>query len=546
MHWWDRNEDEFLWDSVARKTKTHAITGVTVTRPGSGPGSKQSAQLLTAPSRAEIYTRVIPDLLAVVRQDNDARVIQSALIALGQAIRPPFQDPLLEVLPSLLAKGEPSVQVAAALALGLSTSHEGTQTLISLMSCDSEGHRLVQSPSVSGQLRSAAALALGYGNDPAAVPALIDLIERLSESENEIRTNAVMALGLMDNDASGRAASWLAHKLSDQRLDPAVKSAIPVALARLHRPGAKEVLLSAIQDRDSDRWVVQSSAIGLGRLATMDDEDTLLALARLVEKSKDGPTRRFALLSLARIGAADTATSDNAQAHKDLVRLLSQTVSRPHHQLDQPLAAVAAGLYARGRDEAREILCDRVMAEYDDCNDPETKGAYAISLGLMGVSDAVDLVHDDYVSIKSDGFRRHAAVALGLLNAHESSRELLCQELLREGATPPLRRAVAAALRMLGDQDASGLAAASFGETSSLQSRVSLAVSMGMMRHRESIHTLATATSNDALDDSSRASAAQALGHVVERTSRPWYARLSIDSNMSAPRNTLSALLPLR
>lgn len=539
--WWDRNEDEFLW-STQPPAGSHSLTAATTLLRGQG----RTTTATPGPSRAEVYTRIVPDLLSVIAEDDDARVLNAALMALGRTVDPPFHDPLLEALPALLSRDELPVQMAATMALGLSASLDGTETLIQLMRCSAEGHRLVQASFVPSQVRAAAALALGYGNDPAAIPALMDMIERAPSAENETRTSAVMALGLMDNSAAGRAASWLARKLSDRRLDPVVKSAIPVALARLHRPGASEALLAVLDDRDSDRWVVQSTAIGLGRLASVGDSDAVEALTRLAEREKDGPTRRFALLSLARIGAADTEAHNHQQLHADLVRFLGQSVSRPDHKLDRPWAALAAGLYARGRSEAKDVLAERVRTAYDDIHDPDIKGAFALSLGLMGAEDAVDTLRDDYITVKNDRFRRHVAVALGLLGAGRPSRDLLRGELVREGADPGLRRAVGAALRMLGDRDAADVAATSFGETSSLQTRTSLAASMGMMRNRSNIDTLQRATLDVTLDDESRASAARALGHVVEKTAMPWYARLSIDSNVAAPRDTLSALLSVR
>jgi len=539
--WWDLNEDEFLW-TARPQGSSYAVSGAG----GLPTGRRRHTPTAQGTSRSALYTQIVPDLLELVANDDDTRVVNAALMALGRAVDPPFHDPLLEAMPSLLAQGDLPVQMAATMALGLSSSSDGTETLIQLMSCSGDGHQLVHASFVPAQVRAAAALALGFGNDPAAIPALMDIIERSPASENETRTSAVMALGLMDNNAAGRAASWLARRLSDRRLDPAVKSAIPVALARLNRPGAQEALLEVLEDRDSDRWVQQSAAIGMGRLASMDDDDTLAALMRLVEKQKDGPTRRFALLSLARIGAADSEASKHGEAHDELIDLLSQSVSRPDHKLDRPWAALAAGLYARGQPGARPVLQDRVMAAYNDIHDADTKGAFALSLGLMGADDAVDTLRSDYVSVMNDRFRRHVAVSLGMLGAGKESRDLLRGELVREGAASGLRRAVGAALGMLGDEFAPQVAATSFGETSSLETRTSLAASMGMMRDASNVGTLQLASLDHDLDDETRASAALALGHLVETTTMPWYARLSIDSNASAPRNTLASLLPSR
>jgi HEAT repeat protein len=535
--WWDRNADEFLW-SAKRSDSEHAITAASSLLTGHGRQPRGSASL----NRAKVYTQIVPQLLSIVEQDDDPRVVYAALIALGRAIAPPFHDPLLELMPAALARDSLPVQTAATLALGLAGGIDGTATLIDLMSCNTAGHRLVNAASVPGVVCSSAALALGFGNDPAAVPALMDAVERLPSSENEIRTNAVMALGLMDNSASGRVASWLARKLSDRRLDPIVKSAIPVALARLNRSGAIEALQAVLADRDSDRWVVQSTTIAMGRLANMADDEALSALSKLVDKAKDGPTRRFALISLARIGSADTSPDTHLEAHSDLLKLLKQQVSHPDRKLDRPWAALAAGIYARGQSSARSVLADRVRAVYDDVHDPDMKGAYALSLGLMNADEAIDTLREDYIDVMSDGFRRHAAVALGLLGA-TSARDMLRGDLVREGAEPALTKALGTALFLLDDDRAAAVAAASFGETSSLQARTSLASSLGMLRDDSSIALLQAAAADSDLDVISRASAARALGQLVEKTTLPWYARLSIDSNVAAPRDTLAELL---
>lgn len=540
--WWDRNEDELLWSAATLPVSRAASTGAT--GPLTGRGRRAEADP-NAPNRAEVYTRIVPELLALVDADPDPRLLDATLVALGQAVDPPFHDPVLDALPALLAHQDRTVQAAATLSLGLLGSPEATESLLALASCSTEGHHLVGASSVPPRLRSLAALALGYGNDPDAVQPLMDLIAKLPESESQTRAHAAMALGLMDNPAVGRAAAWMARQLSNRRLDPAVASALPVALARLGRPGAREALLAVLDDRDSDRWVVQSTAIALGRLGDLGDAEVLEALQDLVADAKDGPTRHFALISLARLGAADPSPATHREAHDDLAKLLADQVHDPDRRMDRPWAALAAGLYGRAQLEARPLLSGRLLEAYDDVNDVAERGAYALGLGLLGAAEAAPRLRADYGEVMDDGFRRHVATSLGLMGDDDAA-DILVGDLDREGMDPALRRSLGAALRLLGDGRARLVAARAFQDSDSLDTRLSAARSLAMLRDGRSVPMLAAAAGDEDLDALSRASACAALGRVIEKTTLPWYARACIDSNFTVPTGALEEVLALR
>ena len=76
-----------------------------------GPLHDESAQptyVARAPlerlPRSQVYTRVVPALLEVVREDDeDPRVLGAAIRSLGVSVRPPFDGPAAETLEPLLA-----------------------------------------------------------------------------------------------------------------------------------------------------------------------------------------------------------------------------------------------------------------------------------------------------------------------------------------------------------------------------------------------------------------------------------------------------------
>ena len=287
--WWARNQDAFLWDGVSSTKRSMPMTAAATGLTGRGRSAEPESGL----RRSTVYTSIVPALLEVLESGDEPRVVDAAVRALGASVEEPFDGLVSEALIPLLSHSDDNVRVSATLSLGLLGSAEA-DTLLELARCTPEGHRLVGQTEVPIVLRTAATLAMGYADHPESVGPLIDLVERLPDSEREAKSCAIHAMGLMQNPKAHVAMDYLLSKLHDKRMEPDIRSAIPTALGRQGRADAVGPMLEVLEDRDTDRRVKQSVVIGLGQLARLEQAEVVDALLDVIDDEKDGPTRQGA------------------------------------------------------------------------------------------------------------------------------------------------------------------------------------------------------------------------------------------------------------
>ncbi len=476
-----------------------------------------------------IYTSIVPSLMALVDQADDPQVVNAAVRALGSTVEAPFESVVSETLIPLLRHESDEVRQAATLSLGLLGNTESS-TLLDLATCSSAGHRLVAETEVPAFMRAAATLALGFADDPASVASLIDMVERLPDSEAATKRSAIHAMGIMRNPKASMAVDYLMSKIHDERMEPSIRSAIPTALGKQNRQGAVDALLSVLKDRDTDRRVQQSTIIGLGELAAADRLDAVETLIKLCEDSKDNASRHFAVMSLATLGARDEQPSRNTELHDTLAKFLAKAVSKPRRSQDRPWAALAAGVYMRGQPAAKRKLAERLMDAYDDVKDPQTRGAYALGLGLAGVGSAGERLLKDFGRTGDEELRGYLALALGFMG-HIEAAPMLEQSVTRKGGGSAFRRSTGLACRLLGQSATHGRISKRYENESSLEGRLGLSQALGVLQHSDSVQSLARAAADTSLDSQSRASACAALGRVAEKSKAPWHAALRMSTN---------------
>jgi hypothetical protein len=249
------------------------------------------------------------------------------------------------------------------------------------------------------------------------------------------------------------------------------------------------------------------------------------ALIDLALEAKDGPTRHFAHMSVARIGARDRSPHQQAAAHEAIRALLAAQLTRPKRSQDRPWAALAAGIYAHESEANGDHLTTPLLAAYEDVKDPAERGAYALALGLAGVQRAAGQIASDLVEHKDTTFRGYAALGLGFLD-HSPSLPALRQELLRKGASPAYRRNLALGCRLMGSDGTSGPVVAAYRDAGSWDERRGLSEALGVLREHVVVDPLHDTMQDDDVDAASRASACEALGRVAEATDAPWHADL--------------------
>ena len=544
--WWEYNKDEYVWERRVRKRRAAPTA--------SGPLLVERAvvtDLTRAPlerlPRAQVYTSVVPALLEVVRADDeDPRVLDAAARSLGVAVQPPFDGLVAESLEPLLEHAYDEVKVAALMALGLSSA-DHHELLLEFARGSRAAERLSDEDEIDTSLRTAALLALGYGDQPASVLPILGLLQDPREDDADVRRAAVHALGLMRNERASAGGDHLLRMLADERLDPRVRSAVPIALARLGRADALPRLAAALADRGTEPCVRQSVVIALGRLASMHPRhasfvDDLLAL---VEDDDDSPTRHFALMSLARLGAHDEHADLHEDRHAAIRSLLAQQLERPTRRAqDWPWFGLATGLYLHGQPAARAQLAPPLLRAYEEMRDPQDIGAFALGLGLADVAEAGPLLSRDLRRQSTKGFKGYLALGLGFLGYTDAAEPVL-DELAEESRRGGFRDLTLAVLLMNDPQLNETMVTQvleRFDRDVDEGTRTELAGALEVLRRREVIAPLRRALQTGHLDELRRAWACAAMQRLAEDDELPWHARLTIDRNYMVRGRTFTAL----
>jgi hypothetical protein len=523
--WWAHNRDVFLWDVLASDAPRGPITAAGQHR--TDRPAERSA-LPHAPSRAQIYTRLVPVLLERIETEDDAGALAEAVLAVGRMARAPFDEPVADALLPLLAHDDARVAQSAAVAFGLLGGEDGRDALHELSTCSHAGHELAGRSRVPDGLRIMATLSLGLLGDESSSPRLRDLAEGGLDAGDELRASAILALGIMGEDADGGTAPWLDEWSQDRRLPLNLQVSLATSLGRVDDDRSASALVAILEDRDSDAPTHQAAVAALGRAASLDDAAAVSALVDAVEEGRDAGTRQLALLSLARLATSEASTPETLDARKSIDRLVRRELRKPSHSVDRPFTALAAGLLMRGRPELRRDLGVFLIEAYDDASDPSQRGAFALGLGLGRVDDGAPSLRDDLADTRDTALQGHLAVALGLLGDEEAA-PLLRERLLADGQTQDLREDVATGLRLLDDGYAVRVLADAYVQASNAANRDGLAAALGELRHAHGVDALLSACRDDRLDAGSRASAYAALGRLAESTAEPFTVRLTRD-----------------
>ena len=539
--WWQHNRDAFLWDlpsaPAPRGPVTSAGSELSIARPRTTAG--------VGPSRADVYTRVVPALLDQLAQSQDAEVLAEAALALGRVVRAPFDGPAVEAIVPLLAHDDQNVARAGAIALGLMDTDAGLDPLLELAACTQLGHRLVGENSVPDDLRAFAALAVGLAGSPRSTQLLMDLAEGGSDADDQLRAGAILALGLLEPEATAEAAPWLQDRSDDRRLPLALQVSLATSLGRTGSGDAVQHLLQVLEDRDSDPPTRQAAVAALGRAATLADQPAIDALIERVEESRDAGTRQLALLSLGRLSTGEAGTPLLAKRRGAIDGLLRSELRHASHAMDRPFAALAAGLALRQRADLHGKLDAALLDAYDNTGDPAQRGAFALALGLGRVTDASRSLRRDLGDTHDDALSGHLAVALGLLGDQEAAPALRAA-LVEAGQPQELRENLATALRLLGDEDAVETTRAAYAKAGNSVERNGLAAALASLRHADGLESLLATCADKRQSDGDRAAACAALGRLAESSPQPFTARLTRDDAPAFAYAPVEALLRSR
>ena len=557
--WWINNQSEIL------QVKT-AVRGM-----HQGPssansfGRKDPGAIRSVTDRA-IVEEIVPALRALLADDKQSFHVRSAaelgLAKIGD-------EDSVETLRTMAANETKSlhreIEETAALALGL-------------MQRDDAGTREFLTAIVSRQardgtfVRSFSAISLGLLGDRndrehAVMSAFLAVIAQ-KEPGADIKPACLTGLGLLGNAAAipelvamvrnGKASAPGAADLTEIETAYAV-----AALGKIGKPGtdkAGEETIAVdeivrIVEKDKSRTgtnLRRSAAIALGQIgpqcAPRLEHKVVEVLKRLVDDGVEEQERNFAVMSLARIGAAK---GTEAAVRKELVTFLGRALDKGHGQTPA-FAAMALGLIGRGMcDEGgaapEEEIRAPLRAKFDAGGEAQTRGAYALASGLVRDPLAADHLLKTLNDRGADKrVRGWCALALGLIGDRTATDAI--RTTLKDDADRDLRVQAAMAAGLLQDSSVIGdVTGVLTDKESSNYELGSAALALGQIGDERAITALveiAKDTTNR-YPDLTRALAVVALGQIGDRRDVPVLARVATDVNYRAHVPAITELLTI-
>jgi len=541
--WWENNKDQYLAlkSRVVKSTNSSGSSGALT-----GRGRQTDARSTKRPSLELINAEVLPTLLNLVTTSDKRDIIDSAVLAMSRAAQSDSDDLVNNTAIPLLAHKELSVQTAAALALGIMGSAKALPTVTALMTNSAEGRKLVGGGDVPQLVRAFGALSVGLIDDPSSVKSLVDIIENTKDSERDIKVAAIVALGLANGSSKGDAYQYLIKKLGDEKLDSIIASYIPTSLGKLGDVEAVPELLKVFVSKDTDVFVRQSAAIGLGQLASLRQAEVVKALKDYIAEGRDQQTRHFCFISLAQVGRrAATENLDGVEAtHQELIKLFGDEIKKPSNAAHRSWAALAAAIYTQKYTEGQPQMVDRLRDAWEKENDLSYKSAFGLALGLLHVEDMGKKLFDEFQSTKEPVHKGYTAVALGFLTFTDAA-DALRQQCQIKSVTPTYRLQVATGLGLMGDAQAVSTLVETLQTAETLGVSSAVAKALGLIGDTQAVAPLKDIALDATKQDIVRAFACVALGIVCEKTDLPWNARISSNNNYRAKVPAIDEILDI-
>jgi HEAT repeat protein len=258
-----------MWPELV-KTRMAGLTAVRLIGPAKSP-------------------KVLPAVLAALRDDPEPRLRESAALALGQLI-PKARDEKIRIddardtlISAMRTDKAGVVRQAAATALG-QLGPDADKGVLSLGKALKDPHAETQAAAAASLHRLATQDKLGA----AVAEALPDLLAVIRDPKGKVPTRlySIMAVGGIGPDAAP-ALPALVEVMTDARADPDLRAAAAEAIGRLGSKGAAEavpVLAKTLTASDSPLGLRRAAAAALDQFGT----DAAPALAALRQALKDG------------------------------------------------------------------------------------------------------------------------------------------------------------------------------------------------------------------------------------------------------------------
>lgn len=539
--WWENNKDPFL-NLKGRLGMLGTFSGTSGFL--TGRGQKNSAQISRRPTLEIIKTEVLPYLMQALKEEN-ADILDSTVLALARSTRAEDGKQVLNEILPMLKSSHPSVQQSATLSLGVLGSAPAIPFLHDLMIDSKKGRDLVGRHEVPQMVRAFAALSLGLINSSECVERLMQVVKREPDKNKDLKVCAITALGLLnDGEKREEIVSFLSAVLSNRKMDPFIKAAVPTALGKLGDSTALTPLIKAFKSKNSNNWVKQSCVIALGQLAGIQDKAVIELLKKCIADDKNDQTRHFAYIALGQIGARGGEDEESMETHEKLANFFLREIRNPRRPSHIPWAALGGALHAREHEPFQPNVIDKASEVFRNTKNPSHRSAMAIVLGLLNARRQGEMLFDAFRRSKDNIMRGYIAVSLGLIRYGVSAEAL--HKLVAADHTPyRLRLDAALGLGLMGDTEAVHLLVETVKKSRTLCVTSAAVKALGLIGDRNAIAPLRELLQDKKQAPLSRAFAAVALGIISEKTDLPWNSEVSQNFNYRAKVPSIAEVLDI-
>lgn len=476
------------------------------------------------------------DALLSVLSEDDLDIVDSALIALAKVAPLDRRGEIRRELEKALSSRLVSVEQSAILALGILGDRDATIHLREILNDTEKGREILGRSSCRDIPRSFAALSLGRLGDAHSLNSLFRLVSDPSTPQ-DVAMCSVLALGSYKQHRE-EIVAFLRDRLRVAQQDPDLRAQIPIALSRLGSLASRAVpeLIRIGESKKVDVSVGESCVIAVGRLASFDDQRAMSYLMDEIGKGRMQQRRHFAIQAIANMalaGITDPASARPAEGkaeqrrwdkqYKKMTDVLLREIRAPRKRSHQPWAALALARIARSLSESHP---DRVAwsalldHEFSANNNPSTKGAMAIALGLMNAKSSEPTLLAEIRDTRSHDLVGNLSLALGLMGSSAGKAEIGSRAFASTDHRLALR-GIQAVGHYRDPKDIPGLLEA-LSNAETLNRIGALAEALGAAGTEDTIDLLLKRLGNNARPGLDRAFSAVAIGIIADRSDRPW------------------------
>ena len=582
--WWHLNKDRYL-QLRKRVFEIAPLTGGTKFYTGEGKKVR-----VVDPSKLtpfELRIQIVPSILGTLAQEYEGasepngQLVVACLFALAKiGVEGELSegDAFHEIISDYLDDDSGGVRDQAVVALGILGSVEAVPKLIEILRDSPRGQRIVDRTEVPRTMRAYAIYALGMIGARSEdmdlrreiILELALLLDGPKFATRDIKTACVNAIGLMPLEVGvwslpvrwtggkrpdppnplesrlGQIRYLLAYLKNTRTSISTIRSHVPIAIMRLMEGGDDRTRIEVLEymlrqtrrNTPEENIVQQSIILSLGMIGDSDrdklDRKVVDTLQRYVEKG-DSQARRYALISLAQIGARPGVGEDAFYSQEEIARYLRRHMEGRGESRTRAWAAMGLGVMIREMLDAgysppeEEVLALRKALK--DCLTPLDIGAYSVAVGLARDAGSLEILVDKLSKFELDTPRGLVLLAMGMIGNRQSVEPLLAE--LRDIKFRGERMAFAAiGLALAGSPDRIPVLTEMLETSGSQTSQGPIVAALGVTGDRRIIGPLsAIAADDDKYTDNVRTAAIVGLGNVADKDSLLWRARLSANVN---------------